>query len=73
MEYGDIDTFKLKVRGMKRGERYRYHNGFLFEDRMYDKALDTYAKAVWSLYRAGMVTLVQKHTGPSSDYFLVRL
>jgi hypothetical protein len=71
-EADNIDTFKSFIRGMKKGEKLHYHTGFLFEDRLCDKRLDTMAEAIYTLYQAGAVRLIQTRTGKQSEYYLIR-
>jgi hypothetical protein len=58
----------------KPGQWLLYHGGFLMDDRLQSRALQSLAKMIYSEYEAGRVTLVQRRLGfRYYEYFAVKL
>lgn len=68
------DRFRTWLRDAHKGERFVYWDGHLTVDRMPGAddwaQCETLARLAWDAYRAGVVTLVQKRTGPGEWQYL---
>ena len=52
--------FTDAVRAAKRGDRIRYHTGFLFADRQHNPVVDMTGYAAWKEHLDGRVALFQQ-------------
>lgn len=71
------DNVAYLIHAMRKGSSLTYHKGFLALDKdahRFSADIRKLARAVWTLYEAGFVTLTQRRLGPFSyEYIAVRV